>query len=502
MTIRRHATSLTLGGFFLVSALLSWVPGLPEWARPTDLLQAEDPVDAFVAALLAAPEAIPLPDQQVDQLEASNDPLLLEEGPEEPDPVKVEVRTATTPRSVWVRPERPMFERYAERLGLKTAELVRPCLETGEAGCERRALDRFFAALERVESGGAPLRVLHFGDSLIASDKIADRVRLRMQERFGSAGRGLLLPKKFNQFQRGQRSGEGSDGWALHTIVSSLKKMPDRHFGISGISTTAEKAGETLQFTPVGASRELTLHYVGGPEGGPLAVIADGEKVAEVDTKADALAAASHHLTLPEGTKKLVLRATKPGVRVLAVGLEADAPGLTWSTLGLPGATSKVWLRPDAEEFQALLADRAPELAVVMLGGNDGLMLAKKRQTADSIEKDLGAFVDRIRAGLPEVDCLLVTPLEAVRAKAGGRLVPKPEVKTIIALTERVAKAKGCALWDMYASMGGPGSLKRWVDARLMLGDLIHPRSRGSDLLGEMMAEALMNAYDARSGAD
>jgi len=91
---------------------------------------------------------------------------------------------------------------------------------------------------------------------------------------------------------------------------------------------------------------------------------------------------------------------------------------------------------------------------------------------------------------------LIVSPLEAVRATQGGRMTPKPEVAEVIAIQRRVAEERGCGFWSMYRSMGGEGSLARWVEADLMLGDLIHPRSRGSDLLGEMLAEALMRGYD------
>jgi lysophospholipase L1-like esterase len=193
-----------------------------------------------------------------------------------------------------------------------------------------------------------------------------------------------------------------------------------------------------------------------------------------------------------------VLESRGAGARVYGVRLEAEgAPGILWSTLGLPGATSAVWLRPDEEEFVRLLGARPPHLAVVMLGGNDGLMLSKGRTTLEAIERDTTRFIRRIRAAAHEADCLVVSPLEAVRAKTGGRLIPKPEVPKVIAVLRRVAEAEGCGFWDMYASMGGKGALKRWVRARLMLGDLIHPRSRGSDLLGEMMAEAIMDAYDA-----
>ena len=227
--------------------------------------------------------------------------------------------------------------------------------------------------------------------------------------------------------------------------------------------------------------------------------MADGELVEKVSTKYKKQVGRRKRVKLPEGAETLTIKSMDRLSRIYGINLEAKVSGITWSSLGLPGATSEVWLRPGRKEFVRLLRRFEPTLAVVMLGGNDGLMLSKKRTTIEAIEKDTRNFIKRIQASEPESDCLLVSPLEAVRAKAGGRqLIPKPEVLEVIKALQRVAKDQGCGFWDMHASMGGVGSLKKWIKANLMLADRIHPRSRGSDLLGEMMAEAIMRSYDAR----
>ena len=430
--VRRHATGVTLGAFILVAVGLSLAP-VPEWLVPLDLLQSEDPAHAFVAALLKQPDAIPLPDQLADQLQAE-DPLPPDEVPPPPE---VRASTVSAPRTTWQMPERPDVDRYAGRLGLVADPIENPCVAPGEGGaCERRALSRFFGALERVERGdpGAVARIIHFGDSLIASDKISDRARLRLQQRFGSAGRGFLMAKRFNQFQRGQRSGRGSEGWELDVITASLKSLEDRHFGFSGASFTSKKSGETLTFEPIDESRFMRLYYLAHPEGTPLEVKADGALIETLETRADMAEGREYALELPEGTERLVLESTGPGARVYGLSLESSGSGVIWSTLGLPGATSEVWLRPDEAEAARLLSNREPSLAIIMLGGNDGLMLAKKRATAEELERDAAAFVDRVQAALPGADCMLVTPLEAVRAKGGGRLIPKPEVEVTPAM--------------------------------------------------------------------
>ncbi len=481
--VRRHATGATLVAFFSAAALLSVAP-VPAWLRPLDALSEPDPLAALVQLLLARPASIPLPDQQEDQRQAERDPLLPEEDDE---PAAPEIPPGPRRGPAWVPPERPALDRYQSRLGLVAPPVERP-----------EALEPYFVALSRVEAGeaGAFARALHFGDSLIASDKIADRVRQRLQERFGSGGRGFLFPKRFNTFQRGQRSGEGSSGWSLDVITSSIDRLPDRHFGFSGASFTASARGETLRFAPLAGSDRLRVHFFGQPGGAELSIEADGAEVGTVSTAAAEAKADFAPFSLPPGTEALTVTASGPKLRLYGVSLEGEG-GALWSTLGLPGATSEVWLRPDPEGFGRLLAAEAPDLVVVMLGGNDGLMLSKGRVGADDIERDTDAFVGRLAAGAGEAACLLVSPLEAVRAKAGGRsLVPKPEVPVVIERLRRVAERRGCAFWDMYAAMGGRGSLARWVEAKLMLGDLIHPKSRGSDLLGELMVESLMRAYD------
>ena len=510
---RSSATAVTIAFFYLAAIGLSLAP-LPSWLKPTDLFEEEDPIGAFFAAVLAKPESIPLPDQQVDQAQASGNPLIEAEGEELdelPDPSSSardqRAQTVHVRRGAWVMPERPNFDKAAKRLGLKASPLVRPCLPSASkqgGGCSYRALDRFFAALGRAEAGASdagPVRIVLFGDSLTASDRITNRARYRLQQRFGSAGRGFLMAKRINQLQLGRHTGRGSRGWSLDIITSSLSKLPDRHFGFSGASFTAQGPGETLTYTRLGSSRYLKLFYYAYAGGGEIELRVDDQPYSRWNTFAPVESGAFASFVLPSGARKLSIRSLNKGARIYGVSLETEAPGVILSTLGLPGATSEVWLRPQEDEFARLLSQHAPNLAVLMVGGNDGFMLAKKRTTRETIAKDTRAVLKRIRRAVPTADCLLITPLEAARKKGGGRLIPKPEVRVVIRTLRQIAKTEGCGLFDMYASMGGRGSLKRWVAARLMQGDLIHPRDAGSNFLGEMLAEAIMKAYDESGSA-
>lgn len=501
MQVQRHATGWTLALFVASCVILSAAP-LPEWLQPLDVFESDEPVRTFFARILSRPQAVPRPSQgyvagggALDV--AAEDMKAIEDELPEEERREIEVREG--PRPKWQRPERPRFEYWAARLGLDAAPLERGCAEPAADGCRRRAMERFFAGLRDVETSSAtarPVRIIHFGDSLIASDKITDVVRLRLQERFGSSGRGFLMVRKFNRFQRGNRTGDGTGGWVLDVITQGV--LQDRHFGYTGASFTAQTAREASTFAPLGGSRFVELFHLEEPQGGAVELFAGDRSLGVIDTRSSNLQSKAkiRRFPIPEGADAVRLETVKAGARVFGVVLEAETPGVVYESIGLPGATSEVWLRPNERDFERLLGAREPALVVHMVGGNDALMLSKNRATLEEIERSMHRFFDRVEEASPRADCLVVSPLESVRATAGGKMTPKPEVLEVIEVQRRVAAARGCGFWSMYASMGGRGSLEKWVAADLMLGDLIHPRSRGSDLLGEMMAEALMEGYD------
>jgi len=502
MHIHRHATGITIATFVACCVMLSALPG-PDWLKPLDVFESEDPLRTFVARVVSRPESVPRPSQGyvagAGALDvATEDMVAVDDEAPVDTPAEVSVRDGRRPE--WQMPDRPRYDHWAPRLGLEAAPLERGCAARGPNGaCWRRAMARFFARLRRVETssvGARPVRIIHFGNSLIASDKITDRVRRRLQERFGSAGRGFLMVKKFNRFQRGNRTGDGTSGWVLDVITQGV--LQDRFFGYTGASFTAQTARERSIFDELGGSRFVEVHYLEEPRGGSFDLYAGDRLLGSIDTRSSKLKpeAKARRLPLPDDAESIRLQVTRAGARLFGVVLGAETPGVVYESIGLPGATSEVWLRPDAEDFGRLLARRDPALVVHMVGGNDALMLAKNRATLDEVEASMNDFFDRIENAVPDADCLIVSPLESVRATTGGKMTPKPEVLEVIEVQRRVAEARGCGFWSMYASMGGKGSLKRWLEADLMLGDLIHPRSRGSDLLGEMMAEALMRGYD------
>jgi hypothetical protein len=66
----------------------------------------------------------------------------------------------------------------------------------------------------------------------------------------------------------------------------------------------------------------------------------------------------------------------------------------------------------------------------------------------------------------------------------------------VIEIQRQVARENGCAFWDWRAAMGGPGSVRQWVQAGLGQGDYTHLTGAGYRTIGGTLFEDLMEQYN------
>ena len=119
------------------------------------------------------------------------------------------------------------------------------------------------------------------------------------------------------------------------------------------------------------------------------------------------------------------------------------------------------------------------------------------RLDRDDYEHALADLIDELRdvAGAP---LLVVAPLDRAESRE-GKLVTKQVILDLVAIQRRVAFAHGAAFWDTFDAMGGEGSMARWIKARPQLGgtDLTHPTPLGAEVIGDMLSDAIVGAYEA-----
>lgn len=386
------------------------------------------------------------------------------------------------------------LRRLMRRLGANGGAVELPC---GDAGCTP-ALARFADALDDAARAEGTATVAVFGNSLIASDGVTDVVRARLVERFGDGGRGFVLADRMASYGPRDRTAECAWGWRVETTADG--EPASAPLGIAGVQHVSD--GPAYSRFDVAGADHATVFWRNVPRT-RLSWRIDGE--AWVPLEGSGRGPQQTRLALPPGAAKLELRTADEGAVVQGVALESQTPGVVLDVFGVPSADAHRWLDTDEALFADQLGARGPDLVMVMLGGNEAKRIAWGSATRDTTEEDLRAFLARTHAAAPRASCLVVGPIDAV---VGGAAPPgveppdepfrqRPQLAAVIDIERRVALEAGCGFFDLYAAMGGQGSLERFDAAGLLHEDLTHPKQKGLDVLGQLVADALLDAYAA-----
>lgn len=362
------------------------------------------------------------------------------------------------------------------------------------------ALAAFFAHLDALANKQATesLKIVTFGNSLISADNVTNTVRERLSERFGDGGRGLVLIDRFANYGPRTRTGFATPGhWNAFNFAIGEKGR-----GIFGIGGAVHEAnvGAVSEWRLKNETR-AELWWLDRKDGEAFDFKVDGTTAMHVVPERSG-AAKRTVVSLPEGAKRLQLVAPKGKMSAFGMIVERTTPGVVFDTIGIPAAEASHYVKLDEAISLDQIAARKPSLLVFMLGGNEIRRLswvrgAKAEQRRQGLENDLQVFIERMKKGAPDASCLVVGPIDAVYNNADSpmKLKTRPQTDEINAMERKVAGDKGCAFFDMYAAMGGKGSLSKFFDHGMLQEDLVHPKGRGFELLGELFADALLKAY-------
>jgi len=362
------------------------------------------------------------------------------------------------------------------------------------------ALDGFFSALAALEDGESrKVRVVHLGDSTNGLDGFPHAIRKRFQERFGDGGPGFVLPQRPTSNYKPVRVGyTGSGAWKNCYIAYGCKK--DGRYGLGGFTFTTEGA-VSAKISP----RELDdvpprlahveLWYAGIPWGGKLNLKV-GDTSETIDARAEALEDRFHALQVTPGDHAVTLSTTGSGpTRIYGLVLEYEGGGVVWDGMSMIGCFTRRLLNWDEEHIATQVKRRDPDLVVFTYGGNDLRRVVAAGLQKESFAEELRSALRKVRAGKPDVACVVTSVVDHGRS---GSVTVKPEHMEVIVGTQReVALAEGCAFFDTWAAMGGPGSIYEWLDAKPSLAepDLKHLNHRGREVMGENVYRSLMAEY-------
>src|SRR6185369_13275606 len=181
---------------------------------------------------------------------------------------------------------------------------------------------------------------------------------------------------------------------------------------------------------------------------------------------------------------------------MFGITLESNHAGVQYDSLGVNGAFIGLLAHYlDADHWTEQLRHRNPDLVIIGYGTNESQF---ERLPMDQYEQDTKEAIRRIRTALPGVSIMLLGPMDRGARGAGGGIITRPMIPKLISYQRRIAAETGCAFFDEFTAMGGEGTVARWREARprLMGGDYTHPTAQGAEIVGSLLHDALLKAYE------
>ncbi|MGD1036169.1 MAG: GDSL-type esterase/lipase family protein [Roseiarcus sp.] len=434
--------------------------------------------------------------------------------------------------------------RPAEKL-LRVAMLAAPMIAPASANRTRRlgALSALEAALPAPDRAGgefsaygelAPdifatrrLTILQLGDSHTAADYFTGRVRERLQQLFGSGGMAYIVPGKPHLGVRSALfESDASDGWTYETLQKSDET---RRFYLSGFNAVARHAGASLSLRARGglAYDRLEVAFLKQPGGGRAEVLVDGEPGGQIDLDGAADQRATLDLQAPPtgagGFHDIAVRALSDApVTVTGVEVAREGDGVSYISLGFPGATVQLLQKLAAENLADELRRLAPDIVVLAFGTNEGFNDALDVGAYTAQYERIVGKLQELRPGLRIViigppdgarsagvcrdsaagrDCPApAPPSAALEGGAQCRLPTPPKLAQVREAQRRLAERVGADFWDWSSVMPGPCGAQVWAaaDPPLMAHDYVHMTTEGYKKSADRFADFLIPLIDGR----
>ncbi|MDR1654140.1 MAG: hypothetical protein LBS01_10955 [Prevotellaceae bacterium] len=359
--------------------------------------------------------------------------------------------------------------------------------------------DALFAEMDNCCSNNTAVHILHYGDSQIEEDRISGVFRQRLQERFGGIGAGLMPAV---QLIPSAAVGQSTGGNFGRYVVSGMHKNRAAHnrYGALGqvtqvtgsatVSFAANNYGRTFENTKQWSRMRVFL----GQHSKNFSATLTAKNLKQKQT-VENQSNRNSVMLWDTDTLKRVSFTFSGSAEVLGIALESPC-GVFVDNVPLRGSAGTFFTQIEKQSVEFMLNAMNVRLIILQFGGN----MMPQINSQKGIDKYMETFSAQIRylqTLCPQSKILVIGPADMSK-KVRGKLQTYPFLPELVEAMKITANQSGAAFWNMFAVMGGSGSMIEWVREKPTLAapDYIHFTPRGANKAGEMLYEAMMKYYD------
>jgi lysophospholipase L1-like esterase len=355
-----------------------------------------------------------------------------------------------------------------------------------------RAMLSFYQALSRASQGEFVARIVHYGDSHVAADILTGALRRELQAFFGDAGGGFVLPG-CQWYSRTGVSSRASAGWQVDGLTQA-SLAADGGFGIAGVCSSTSASGEWM--TVSATASYFDIYFLKQPGGGAIDVLLDGVEQKRNVSLASRIAEPGYVQVVADGgrTHTIEICTMSLGLtRIFGIAVERNSPGVVYDALGINGARASRPLRWDWKLLASNLERRDPDLIIVAYGSNE---VGDADLDLEEYQKHFSTLLERFRRAAPRASILVIAPPDrAVRVGRRWQIINR--MPALVEAQRRAAFKAGAAFYDLFAAMGGAGSIERWATQApaLAQADRVHLTATGYRMVAGWIFSSLVTGF-------
>lgn len=396
-----------------------------------------------------------------------------------------------------VSPEVLMARRLEVLQGAKVEEFRAFC-RTNEAriylpGNDETYLDPLFEAMDNAFS--RQVRIMHYGDSQLECDRISGDLRERFQTQFGGSGVGLVPALQTVATYSLSQSTDGVVRY-INYGPSEFRRPSSRRYGMMA-QVGVVNGNANFSFAPRTSDKyphafpvsSVTVWAVGS---GSMTVVADKSRY---PLSADSVLGDVRRYTtrIPSGARRLSLSMSG---RFDVYGIQLDDTlGVSVDNVPMRGCSGTIFTSIERTSLEAFYRKENVRLIILQYGGNS-VPSATTSRLISSYMKSLRAQIRLFREVAPHSCILFIGPAD-MATRRGGQLQTYPHLPEMIDSLRQMSLSEGVAFWDMFAAMGGQGSIIRWNQHKPQLagGDYIHFTPKGAAEISDIFYNTLQFYY-------
>lgn len=356
------------------------------------------------------------------------------------------------------------------------------------------AFNKIYSKLDSlILFGKGNLNIVQIGASHTQADIFSHRMRVRLQTFHpGLVGsRGFVFPYKMT---KSNNPTNYSISWTgLWTTCRNVEWRKTCDLGISGASATTTDINAKLT---ISMSHKNEVNYdfneikiFTAPMVGQFDIVPDESMGKYTVERIDSVGLIDIKFEKYQSVAKFHFERdfnTQTSFTLYGFDLCNDNPGVTYSALGINGASLSSWLK--CVHFERQLKHLNPDWFIIFLGVNDGNSVNFKEEIFYS---NYVAFIDRVRRYCPNAVWTFVVPNDFYLL---GRR-PNPAMELEQSVAKQLVEKYNQSMFSIFESMGGLGSSLTWVNNGLMAHDKVHMTVAGYNLCADMFFNAFLQSY-------